>query len=357
MLEQILSGLKIKASIERVEETGTVTRYYLRLHPGAKVSKIENCTTEIALGTKSHGRPIIKVIPEQGLICIELLNKKIQQVAFSEFDPWFKFELMKEYGEIPIILGKTHSGEELVVDLAQMPHLLVAGTTGSGKSMLLHSIICSIVKSDNRIRLALIDPKRVELKPYQNIKQLMYPIVSSPSDALDILGDLIYEMDSRFVLFNKAAVNNIIEYNKKEYPIPYIVAIIDEFGDLQRENKKEFQDSVCILAQKARVVGIHLIIATQHPTVGVISGVVKANFSSRIALKTASAIDSRVILDCNGAERLLGKGDALINSGSLEMVRFQGCFLPTEEIDKICSDYLKKDTFDLWSIIKKKIGL
>ena len=350
-MQNILDQLKLKAEVVRMESNGTISKYYLRLRPGAKVSKIENCAMEIALGVQAYGKPLIRVIPEEGLVCIELLHSKVQKVEFNEFNPWFQFELIKEYGDLPIILGKKHDGEELVIDLAQAPHLLVAGSTGSGKSVLLHSIICSLIKSDSDVRLALIDPKQVEFQIYKDVKQLLYPIVSSPDDALEVLKDLIQEMDDRFVLLGKTGTNNIKSYNEKN-KIPYIVAILDEFADLQRSYKKEFQSDVCVLAQKGRAAGIHLILATQRPSVNVIDGTIKANFASRIALKTASAIDSRVILDCNGAERLLGKGDALINSGNLDLVRFQSAYIDMKEIEQLCSRNIRKKKF--WDQIMRR---
>ena len=355
-LKELLSGLKIKADIEKVETNGTTTKIYLKLHPGARVCRIENCATEIALGTKAYNRPIIRVIPEEGLVCIELLNNKIKYVSLSEFDYLFEDNKIKEYGELPIILGKQHDGKELIVDLAQMPHLLVAGSTGSGKSALLHSIICSLIKLDNGTRLALIDPKQVEFDIYKDVKQLLYPVVNSPDEALEVLEDLIEEMDNRFELLNEASANNIKIYNSVNEYLPYFVLVVDEFADLQRAFKKEFQADICILAQKARAVGIHMILATQRPSVDVITGVIKANLPSRIALKTASAVDSRVILDCNGAEKLLGKGDALINSGNLELVRFQGAFINAAETEKLCENYKRVKAFSLIDYLKGKLS-
>ena len=334
--KDILSGLKIKADIEKVEKNGTTTKIYLKLHPSAKVCRIENCSTEIALGSKSYGKPIIRIIPEQGLVCIELLNTQIHTVNFSEFDEWFQTGIIKEYGELPVVLGRKHDGGELIIDLAQMPHLLVAGGSGSGKSALLHSIIASIIKTNHGTRLILIDGKQVEFQPYQNIKQLLYPVISNAEDALDVLEDLISEMDNRFIILEKAGANNIKEYNKYGNPLPYIVSITDEFSDIQRIFKKEFQSAMCILSQKGRAAGIHLIIATQRPDCGVINGVVKANFTSRIALRTATSVDSRVILDKNSAEVLRGNGDAIINSGNFDFVRFQSAYIGQEERAKLC---------------------
>jgi len=340
--KEILSGLKIKADIIKVETNGTITKVFLRLHAGAKVNRIENCATEIALGAQSYGKPIIKIIPEQGLVVIELLNHQIQKVDFSDFDPWFQFKLIDEYGTLPIILGKTHDGNELITDLSQMPHLLIAGSTGSGKSVLLHSIICSLIKSDSLVKLALIDPKQVELSVYKDVKQLLYPVVNVPEEALDMLNDLIGEMEDRFVLFNEHSVNNIKAYNELCGPISPIVLIIDEFADLQRSFKEKFQSHICTLAQQARAAGIHLILATQRPSVDIVTGTIKANFSSRICLKVSSATDSRVVLDSNGAEKLLGRGDAIINSNDLDMIRFQSAFVDNKYIEKLVQEFKRK---------------
>lgn len=330
-MQTILDQLKLKADVVHTETNGTITKYYIQLHPGAKVSKIENCATEIALGVKAYSKPIIRVIPEQGLVCVELLTKPINTVPFGEF------AINGQHGELPIILGRTHDGQDLITDLSIMPHLLIAGTTGSGKSVLLHSILASLIKYNSNVRLALIDPKQVELSYYSNIKQLLYPVVTNPEEALDVLSDLVNEMETRFKLLHNAAVNNILAYNKKtNNALQYIVLVIDEFSDLMHTSKKEFQTQICLLAQKARACGIHIVIATQRPSVDVITGIIKANFPSRISCKVSSLVDSRVVLDRSGAEKLLGRGDALINSIGLDMVRFQGAFIDTNEIEHLC---------------------
>jgi DNA segregation ATPase FtsK/SpoIIIE, S-DNA-T family len=220
-----------------------------------------------------------------------------------------------------------------------MPHLLVAGTTGSGKSVLLHSIIASLIKYVPDIRFALIDPKQVELSYYSNIKQLLYPVVTDPATALDVLSDLVEEMENRFSILHNAGVNNIETHNAREKnKLPYLVLAIDEFSDLMQSSKKLFQTKLCMLAQKARACGIHIIIATQRPSVDVITGIIKANFPSRISCKVTSLVDSRVVLDRGGAEKLIGRGDALINSIGLDMVRFQGAFIEVKEIEELCKN-------------------
>ena len=303
------------------------------MHPGAKVSKLENCATEIALGVKAYGRPIIKTVTEEGLVTLELLTKPLCDVSFQEL----LTDLAASPYDLPIILGRTHDGHNLIADLSKMPHLLVAGATGSGKSVLLHSIISSLIVNSADVKLALIDPKTVELSVYAGIKQLLYPIVSEPDAALEVLSDLVIEMNDRFDKMAKRAVNSITDYNRiAKKPLPYMVLVIDEFSDLMYQVKKEFQKQLCMLAQKARACGIHIVIATQRPSVDVVTGLIKANFPARISCRTTSLVDSRVILDCSGSEKLLGRGDALIKSANHDMVRFKGAFIGLPEISKIC---------------------
>lgn len=312
-----------------------MSKYILKMHPGAKVSKLENCATEIALGVKAYSRPIIKTITEEGLVTLELLTRPLCDVSFQEL----LNDLAASAHDLPIILGKTHDGHNLIADLSKMPHLLVAGATGSGKSVLLHSIISSLIVNNVDVKMALIDPKTVELSAYAGIKQLLYPIVTEPDVALEVLSDLVMEMNERFDKMSKLAVNSISDYNNAaKKPLPYIVLVIDEFSDLMHQVKKEFQKQLCMLAQKSRACGIHIVIATQRPSVDVVTGLIKANFPARISCRTTSIVDSRVILDCSGSEKLLGRGDALIKSSVHDMVRFKGAFIGLTEISKICAD-------------------
>lgn len=343
-MQEVLNQLKIKADVVEVQSNGTMSRYLLKMHPGAKVSKIERCSTEIALGVKAYSKPIIKVITEKGLVALELLTKPPHDISFHEL----LGELKSAQGSLPMILGQTHDGNNLVADLSKMPHLLIAGATGSGKSVMLHSIISSLIVNDADVRLALIDPKSVELSAYANVKQLLYPIATEPGNALMILSDLVNEMNNRFVLMAQASVNHISDYNeRRKKKTPYIVLVIDEFSDLMYQAKKEFQGQLCVLAQKSRACGIHIIIATQRPSVDVVTGLIKANFPARISCRTTSLTDSRVILDSSGAEKLLGKGDSLIKSSLHDMVRFKGAFISLNEVNEIC----KKNKRGLWARI------
>lgn len=326
-----------------------MTKYLLNLNPGTRVDKIEKYATEIALGLKAYSKPIIKAITEMGLVSVELLTKPQQDIYFTTLLP----NLNTFQAQIPSILGRTHDGENLLIDITKTPHLLIAGSTGSGKSVMLHSIICSMILSNKNIKLILIDPKIVEFAYYKNIKQLLYPVVYDPNSALSILDDMIEEMQKRFSLMYKKSVSNITDYNSvARRQIPYIVIVIDEFSDLMHSAKKDFQSKVTILAQKSRACGIHLILSTQRPSVDVVTGQIKANFPSRISCRVSSAVDSRVILDKCGAERLLGDGDALLNCGFFDMLRFKGAFLGLDEILKICDSNRRSAFNNFFSRLK-----
>lgn len=312
-----------------------MTKYFLKLNPGAKVSKIERCAVEIAIAIRAYSNPIIRIIPEEGVVSLEMITSRPEKVDFSEL----LLNLKESSHNLPIILGTTQTGDELIVDLSIMPHLLIAGTTGSGKSVMLHSIISSLIGSKSNVKLALVDPKNVELSSYSGVSQLMYPVVTSPSGAADILSDLIVEMETRFAMMAKQDVTSIVEFNfKSKKEIPYIVLIIDEFSALMNKSSKVFQKELCILAQKSRACGIHIVMATQRPSADVVTGLIKANFPARISCRVSSAIDSRVILGTSGAERLLGCGDSIINSIGYDMIRFQGAFTSKECITNICDE-------------------
>lgn len=332
-MQQLLEQLKIKADVVGFKTNGVMSKYYLRLQPGGKVKKIENCSNEIALGLKSYSIPIVKLIPERGLVSLEVLIKPQSMVNFNDIHGSLKLNK-----GLPAIIGRTYNGKNLVVDITKMPHLLVAGTTGSGKSILLHSIICSLISNTKLdIRLALIDPKNVEFTYYKDIKQLMYPVINYTNEAYAVLSDLVDEMNRRFKMMSKKSAKNINEYNvKRSKKLPYIVLIIDEFSDLMQMSKKEFQIKISNLASKARAAGIHIIIATQRPSVDIVSGTIKSNFQSRICFKVATAADSRVVLDRNDGSKLLGYGDGLINSINYDFLRFKGAYLDSKTIQNIC---------------------
>jgi S-DNA-T family DNA segregation ATPase FtsK/SpoIIIE len=296
-----------------------------------------------------YGKPIIKTLLDKGLVEIEVLSNRIETVLFDKVID----NLETVDCEVPLVLGKSYNGNDLIVDLASMPHLLIAGATGSGKSILLHSILSGLMKFDKGIRLALIDPKKVEFTYYNKIKHLKYPIITDFEDALIVLKDLVSEMENRFSRMEKYSVNNIKSFNeikqnrfvrffrKKEF-MPYLVVIIDEFSDLIQTSKKDFQKYISLLAQKARACGIHIIIATQRPSADVVTGLIKANFPARISMRVSSAVDSRVILGRNGAEKLLGRGDAILDSVGHSMLRFQGSYITPREVQEICKGFETK---------------
>lgn len=331
-MQEILRQLKIDAEVVHTEHNEVMSKYYLRLKNGTRVSKIERCATEIALGIRAYSKPILQVIPQDGLISLELLMNPLKDIRFSSLANTFR--KTSSDVKLPLLLGVGHNGKNIIPDLSKMPHLLIAGTTGSGKSVMLHSIINGLIENTN-IRLALIDPKKVELSYYQNIRHLLYPIAVDADSAMDILSDLVDEMEFRFYKMQNKSVNSID--NMKG--MPYIVLVIDEFSDLMYTSKKNFQKYICMLAQKSRACGIHIVIATQRPSAEVVTGLIKANFPSRISCMVTSLVDSRVILDSGGAEKLLGAGDALIKAPGYNMVRFQGAYISNEEVVGRCQLY------------------
>jgi DNA segregation ATPase FtsK/SpoIIIE, S-DNA-T family len=354
--EQIIETLlNYKIEITKIRATigPTVTLYEIIPAPGVRISKIKNLEDDIALSLAALGIRIIAPIPGKGTIGIEVPNKKKQVVSMREVLQSDKFKRAKM--DLPIALGKTISNEVFVADLAKMPHLLVAGATGQGKSVGINAIILSLLykKHPSQVKLVLIDPKKVELSPYSKLENHFLaflpeqeePITTETSRVIHTLNSLCIEMDQRYDLLKKASARNIREYNEKFVQrrlnplkghrfLPFIVLIIDEFADMIMTAGKEVELPIGRLAQLARAVGIHLIIATQRPSVNIITGVIKANFPARIAYKVASKVDSRTILDGGGADQLIGQGDMLLSVGG-EMIRLQGAYVDTPEVEKV----------------------
>jgi len=354
--DQIIETLlNYKIEITKIRATigPTVTLYEIVPAPGVKISKIKNLEDDIALSLAALGIRIIAPIPGKGTIGIEVPNKKPQIVSFHEVVTTDKFQASKM--ALPIALGKTISNEVFVADLAKMPHLLVAGATGQGKSVGINTILMSLLykKHPSQVKLVLIDPKKVELFPYASLNKHFLaflpdqdePIVTDTTKAIHTLTSLCTEMDARYDLLKKARARNLKEYNDKFCArrlnpndghkfLPYIVLVIDEFADLIMTAGKEVEMPIARLAQLARAIGIHLIIATQRPSVNIITGMIKANFPARLAFKVTSKIDSRTILDAGGADQLIGKGDMLLNIGS-NIVRLQCAFVDTPEVEKV----------------------
>lgn len=354
--DQIISTLlNYKIEIVKIRATigPTVTLYEIVPAPGVKISKIKNLEDDIALSLSALGIRIIAPIPGKGTIGIEVPNKKKQIVSLREVLASEKFQ--SNTMALPIALGKTISNEVFVADLAKMPHLLIAGATGQGKSVGINTVLMSLLykKHPSEVKLVLIDPKKVELFPYAALEQHFLsflpneeePIVTETSKVVYTLNSLCIEMDQRYDLLKAAKARNLQEYNEKFIArrlnpneghkfLPYIVLVIDEFADLIMTAGKEVELPIARLAQLARAIGIHLIIATQRPSVNIITGVIKANFPARLAFKVTSKIDSRTILDAGGAEQLIGRGDMLLSVGS-SVVRLQCAFVDTPEVENV----------------------
>jgi S-DNA-T family DNA segregation ATPase FtsK/SpoIIIE len=347
--------LDYKIEITKIRATigPTVTLYEIVPAPGIKISKIKNLEDDIALSLAALGIRIIAPIPGKGTIGIEVPNKNKQIVSLKEVLQSEKFKNTKM--ALPIALGKTISNEVFIADLAKMPHLLIAGATGQGKSVGINTVIMSLLykKHPSQVKLVLVDPKKVELFPYSALEQHFLsflpteeePIMTETTKVIHTLNSLCIEMDQRYDLLKAAKSRNIKEYNEKFTArklnpknghkfMPYIVLVIDEFADLIMTAGKEVEMPIARLAQLSRAVGIHLIIATQRPSVNIITGVIKANFPARLAFKVTSKIDSRTILDAGGAEQLIGRGDMLLNIGS-SVVRLQCAFVDTPEVEKV----------------------
>lgn len=317
-LAEVLNELKLKANITSCSIEGPYVIFDLTLHSGGKFRQIERFSTEIALALKAIAEPLVYPVMSEGVVRMEVMIEEQPIVMFSEVSQY-------STGKLPLILGQSRNGNAFVADLTKMPHLLIGGATGSGKSIMLHSIICGLL---GKAQLALIDPKRVEFAHYKRARGLYSPIAKSVSEAIALLRKLVGEMDRRFMKLEQWGCRDISSCNK----LPYIVVVIDELADLMSVAKKEVQDLLCQLAQKSRACGIHIIAATQRPSVDVVTGLIKANFPARIACRVISNADSRVILDRAGAEKLFGNGDAIIQSVECEFQRFKGAYVSEDEI-------------------------
>ena len=355
ILERVLKDFQISAKVVEIHIGPAVTQYEIVVPAGTKVSRILSINKEIALALAAKDVRIQAPIPGKSTIGIEIPNESISAVAFREILEANQY-VKDKYG-IMVTLGKNLMGKPIVADLTKMPHLLVAGSTGSGKSVCINSIICSIFMNYNPrdVKLVLVDPKKVELSNYNGTPHLLCPVVTDPKKASITLQKIVSEMEKRYDLFSEKGVKKISEYNEyidkenKKHPdtplnpMPFIVVIIDELADLMLVASKEVEDSIMRITQMARAAGIHLIVATQRPSTDVITGVVKANIPSRICFAVASSIDSRTALDMTGAEKLLGKGDMLyLPMGENQPERIQGCFISDDEISRLINHCTKQ---------------
>ena len=347
ILQSTFNNFGIEVKIVKAIVGPSITQFQILPTPGTKVSKIVNLSNDIALNLAAKDVRIEAPIPGKSLIGIEIPNTVNELVTMKEV-----FVNDEDNSPLSVTLGKDVSGESIFTRIDKTPHLLIAGSTGSGKSVCVNTIITSILLKNkpDKVKLIMIDPKMVELSIYDGIPHLLTSVVTDPIKAADVLHKVVLEMENRYREFARARVRNMEGYNKiaakdPDYKeLPYIVVIIDELADLMMVSSKEVEESIARIAQKARAAGIHMIIATQRPSVDVITGVIKTNIPSRIAFAVSSSIDSRTILDKSGAETLLGKGDMLyLSADSSKPVRIQGAFLSDEEVEKVV-DYVKSQS-------------
>lgn len=367
LLKDKLKRFDIEIKDISVTPGPVVTLYEIVPAPGVKISRIVGLENDIALALAAKGIRIIAPIPGKSAIGVEIPNAQASTVNAKSV----LAKIHESKAELPIALGKTINGDVYVADLSKMPHLLIAGSTGSGKSVGINMIIASLLytKHPTEVKFCLVDPKKIELSLYNKLRRhylaaspdLNEEIITETQNAILMLKSVEYEMEKRYDKLAKAYVRNIVDYNKKvsdpktrphdtetikHYPLPYIIVIIDELADLMMTSGREVEEPITRLAQLARAVGIHLVLATQRPSVNVITGVIKANFSARIAYQVATKIDSRTILDMNGAEQLLGRGDMLfLPTGSPKPIRIQNAFISTEEVERIANYVYSQPAF------------
>ena len=348
-LQKTLHSFGVSAKVENVSVGPAITRYELKPAEGVRVSKIANLADDIALNLAAETLRIEAPIPGKQAVGIEVPNKEKQAVHLREVLESDNF--LESESKLSVALGKDIAGQTVVADIAKMPHVLIAGSTGSGKSVCINTLITSIIfnAKPSEVKLVMVDPKVVELSVYNGIPHLLIPVVTDPRKAAGALAWAVQEMDNRYTLFASRGVRDLAGYNnavEKEggtTKIPQMVIIIDELADLMMVAAKEVEESICRLAQKARAAGMHLVIATQRPSVDVITGLIKANVPSRIAFAVSSQVDSRTILDSAGAEKLLGKGDMLFfPAGAPKPTRVQGAFVSDSEVEKIV-DFVKSN--------------
>ncbi|MGM0507629.1 MAG: DNA translocase FtsK 4TM domain-containing protein [Fusobacteriota bacterium] len=343
-LERVLLEHKIEAKVINYERGPVITRFELSIPRGVRVKKIVARTDDIAMNLAAKSIRIEAPIPGKNAVGIEIPNDVKEAVYFSSLIKTKQYK--NSDAKLKLILGNNIVGDHIIVDLTEMPHLLIAGRTGSGKSVCINTLISGMISkmSPEEVKFILVDPKMVELMPYNDIPHLLVPVITNPKLAATALKWTVNEMEDRYKKLSKLQVRNLESYNKKssEENLPYIVVVIDELADLMMVASSSVETSISRIAQKARAVGIHLIIATQRPSTDVVTGTIKANLPSRISFSVASQIDSRTILDTSGAEKLLGKGDMLfLESGSPNLSRIQGAFITDEEVVKL-TEYLKK---------------
>jgi S-DNA-T family DNA segregation ATPase FtsK/SpoIIIE len=361
VLEKTLKNFGISAKVSQIHPGPVITRYELELAPGIKVSSVKNLSNDLALTLRTQSIRILAPVPGKAAIGIEIPNQSMALVYIKELlqSPEFK----KAASLLSLALGKTVAGKTYIADLNQMPHLLIAGATGSGKTVSINTIVLSILykATPEEVKFLLIDPKMVELPIYNGIPHLKSPVVTNVKHAVAALKWIVGEMENRYRSFAATGTRDIFEYNQKfkeeGKKIPFIVIIIDELADLMATAPNQVEQVIIRLAQMSRAVGIHLVLATQRPSVNVITGIIKANLPARLAFEVISKVDSRTILDMNGAENLLGRGDMLfLPPGEAKPIRLQGAFVSAEEINRVVN-FIKQQgemtyTEDLFQLTK-----
>ena len=336
VLEETLADFGVSVHTADIERGPVITRYELEPAPGVKVQKISALSDDIALAMKAQSIRIVAPIPGKGRVGVEVPNSQSSLVYIKEMLNQDEFRNSKS--KLTLTLGKDIAGEPVIADLSDMPHLLIAGTTGSGKTVCVNSIIMSMLFSatPQEIRFLMVDPKMVELAPFNGLPHLLCPVITDAKRASSAFNWVVNEMQTRYELLAKSTVRNIEAYNQKYEKMPYIVVVVDELADLMVVAANQIENAITRLAQLSRAVGIHLILATQRPSVDVVTGVIKANFPARISFKVASKVDSRTVLDMNGADKLLGKGDMLfLQPGDAKPTRAQGTLIQDREIEKV----------------------
>ena len=356
ILEDTLSDFGIAVRVADIERGPVITRYELEPAPGVKVQRIVSLADDIALTMKATSVRIVAPIPGKNRVGVEVPNIQTSMVFLREVLACDDFRNSKS--KLTLALGKDIGGKPIIADLGEMPHLLIAGTTGSGKTVCVNGIILSMLfnATPNEVKFLMVDPKMVELAPYNGLPHLLCPVVTDPKKVASALAWVTSEMDERYRLLAKEGCRNIEAYNQKKQKLPYIVVVIDELADLMMTVRDQVESAIARLAQLSRAVGIHLVLATQRPSVDVITGVIKANFPARISFKVASKVDSRTVLDMNGADKLLGKGDLLfLEPGQAKPVRAQSSYVKDSEIENVLQ-FIRKQVEPVYdeSILKQQ---
>lgn len=360
IIQETLAKFNIDVAMRDVNVGPTVTQYTLKPSDGVKLSKITNLDRDLALALAAHPIRIEAPIPGKSLVGVELPNKKAATVRLKNILTSETFKNRRS--QLSVVLGLDVSGHPQIADITRMPHLLIAGSTGSGKSVCINSLILSLLyqNSPNQLKLILVDPKRVELSLYNDMPHLLAPVIVEPEKTVSALKWAIVEMERRYQLLQGAGKRNISDYNalKGKEGMPYILIVIDELADIMAVASKEVEGLICRLAQMARAVGIHLVLATQRPSVDVITGLIKANITTRIAFSVASQVDSRTILDQSGAEKLLGRGDMLFVSAEFSKPkRIQGTLISEKEVKSV-TDFVKSEATPEYNkeVLEQKVG-